>query len=166
MRLGKALGLLLFLLGATELVGVMAGEHNPRYPLAWLNIKPAEAATSTLPRFTPVADNNALERQLAASAGRPVLLDFYADWCISCKEMDNTTWRDPSLMPQLQRFTLLRADVTQNNPQTSELLKRFGLFGPPAIILIDPKSKVSGQIIGYIDAAALNTRLAAIEGAE
>lgn len=162
-RLGKALGLLLFLLGAAELAGALAGERNPAAPLSWLGSKPAEAA-SALPHFIPVADSSMLDARLAAAPGRPAVLDFYADWCISCKEMDASTWRDGRIGQRLQGVTLLRADVTDNSAPQTALLKRFGLYGPPAIILLDAQGRVSEQIIGYIDAAALNKKLAKLQG--
>jgi len=159
-RLGKALGLLLFLIGAAELVGVMAGADNPRYPLQWLAAKPAEAA-NVLPTFGAVANSAALDQALNSAHGRPTLLDFTADWCVSCKEMDATTWRDARVNRSLQSYTLLRADVTQNSAENSALLRRFGLFGPPAIILFDGNGKESARMIGYIDASAMQQQLSA-----
>ncbi|TDR82012.1 protein-disulfide reductase DsbD [Paludibacterium purpuratum] len=163
-RLGKALGLVLFLVGAAELFGALAGEKDPRYPLSWLMGRPAEAAAE-LPPFVPVGDVQALDRQLGAQSGRPAILDFYADWCVSCKEMDDTTWRDAGLRAQLTGFTLLRADVTQNSAAHAGLLSRFGLYGPPGIILFDASGHERDRIIGYIDAAALKRRLAVVQSA-
>ena len=70
-----------------------------------------------------------LDRALAA-ADRPVMLDFYADWCVSCKEMERFTFSDPRVQQRMQKMLLLQADVTANTPEDAELLKRFGLFGP------------------------------------
>jgi len=163
-RLGKAVGLVLFLVGAAELFGALAGQKDPRYPLSWLMGRPAEAAVE-LPPFKPVGDVPALDRQLKAVPGRPALLDFYADWCVSCKEMDDTTWRDTALRAQLAGFTLLRADVTQNSAAHSALLGRFGLYGPPGLILFDGSGRERDRIIGYIDAKSLSRRLAAVQSA-
>jgi thiol:disulfide interchange protein DsbD len=160
-RLGKALGLLLFLLGAAELVGALAGAKNPAMPLSWG--APTETSRS-LPAFQPVLDNATLDAQLGAARGQAALLDIDADWCVSCKEMDATTWRDARIQQRLQRMTVLRADVTHNTPAQSALLKRFGLFGPPAIILFSPDGQVREQIIGYIDAADLDKKLTALQG--
>jgi thiol:disulfide interchange protein DsbD len=159
-RLGKALGLVLFLVGVAELGGALGGAHDPRYPLAWLAGKTAAAAAETQPLFRPVDDGAALDRQLQA-AGKPALLDFYADWCVSCKEMDDTTWRDPLVRRDLGGFVALRADVTQNTAPHAALLARFGLFGPPGIIVFDANGRERDRIVGYIDAAALRQRLAA-----
>jgi thiol:disulfide interchange protein DsbD len=160
-RLGKALGLLLFLAGAGELIGVMAGEDNPRYPLAWIAAKPANAATPHA-LFVPVDNASALDKQLADAHGRPVVLDFSAAWCVSCKEMDDTTWRDATVVRQLQNFTVLRADVTDNTPQQKALLARFQLFGPPATLFFDGNGKQTGALIGYIGAEAMRRRLASM----
>ncbi|BEV70725.1 protein-disulfide reductase DsbD [Paludibacterium sp. THUN1379] len=165
-RLGKALGLVLFLIGAAELVGALAGESNPRAPLAWLGGRAAAAAPGSLPHFAPVADVTGFDAALQAAAGRPVVLDFYADWCVSCKEMDDTTWRAASLVGPLSGMTLLRADVTQNSEAHAALLRRFGLYGPPGIILLDARGQERDRIIGYIDAAALAKRLAALQSAQ
>ena len=71
------------------------------------------------------------------SAGRPVMLDFYADWCVSCKEMERFTFTDPAVQRRLAGALLLKADVTANNADDRELLRRFRLFGPPGMIFFD-----------------------------
>ena len=78
-----------------------------------------------------------LDAALARSAGRPVMLDFYADWCVSCKEMERFTFSDPTRARKLAGALLLKADVTQNNADDRALLKRFQLFGPPGTIFFD-----------------------------
>jgi thiol:disulfide interchange protein DsbD len=88
------------------------------------------------------------------SATQPVMLDFYADWCVSCKEMERFTFADPQVAAAMGKFTLLKADVTANNEADKALLKRFGLFGPPGIIFFD---KAGGEIahlrvIGFVPA--------------
>jgi len=130
-------------------------------PMPWHSPLPEQSTTGV--RFIKIADDQALERQLSAAHGQTSIIDFYADWCVSCKEMDATTWRDASVVRHLQNIHALRIDVTQNNAQQQILLKRFGLYGPPAILLIDGQGKVRERIIGYIDARALNQRLATME---
>jgi thiol:disulfide interchange protein DsbD len=81
-----------------------------------------------------------------------VLLDFYADWCISCKEMEVNTFANPEVMNELQQMVLLQADVTANSPENQVLLKRFGLFGPPGILIFNQSSEELKElrVIGYI----------------
>jgi len=91
-----------------------------------------------------------LEARLAV-AGRPVMLDFYADWCVSCKEMERFTFPDERVKARLGRFLLLQADVTANSAEHVALLKRFRLFGPPGIIFFDAKGReIEGlRVIGF-----------------
>ena len=85
------------------------------------------------------------------SAGRPVILDFYADWCVSCKEMERFTFTDPTVQRKLAGALLLKADVTQNGVDDRALLKRFGLFGPPGTLFFDRDGKEVGgtRVVGF-----------------
>jgi thiol:disulfide interchange protein DsbD len=86
-----------------------------------------------------------------AKADKPVMLDFYADWCVSCKEMERDTFSDPAVQKQMSGLILLRADVTAANDADYALLKRFGLYGPPGIIFFDKSGKEQEalRIVGY-----------------
>ncbi len=86
---------------------------------------------------------------LLKTSGRPVMLDFYADWCVSCKEMEHLTFTDARVQARLARLHLVRADVTANNPDDQALLKRFNLFGPPGIIFFDRNGNEIGRVVGY-----------------
>ncbi len=103
--------------------------------------------------FTRVKNVAELDTRIAASAlsGKPVMLDFYADWCVSCKEMEHYTFTDPKVSAQLANFTLLQADVTDNGLDDRALLKRFGLFGPPGIVFFDTsgQERRNVRVIGY-----------------
>ena len=103
--------------------------------------------------FVRVASINELDEKLK-SPGKPVMLDFYADWCVSCKEMEVLTFSDARVKPKLDRMLLLQADVTANTPEHKELLKRFRLFGPPGIIFFDANGQeLKGlRVIGYQNA--------------
>ena len=99
-------------------------------------------------RVTSIAELDAL---IAANRGRPVMLDFYADWCVSCKEMEKFTFSDPSIAQRMQQMVLVQADVTANDAEHRALLKRFRLFGPPGIIFFDAdgREQVDTRVIGF-----------------
>ncbi|MCS7101766.1 MAG: protein-disulfide reductase DsbD, partial [Burkholderiaceae bacterium] len=141
-RLGKGVGVLLLLGGAVQIVGVATGGRDVLQPLAHLVPPPAGASSMPArddagPRWVKVASVEELERALAAARGRPALLDFYADWCVSCIEMERFTFRDERVAQRMQQMLLLKADVTKNTEADRALLKRFNLFGPPGIVLFD-----------------------------
>jgi len=149
-RLGKALGIVSLVAGVALLVGALAGGRDPLRPLAGLF---GASATASAPAFNRVSSNVELDSALRA-AGRPAMLDFYADWCVSCKEMDAFTFTDARVRQKMDRMLLLRADVTANNAEHKALLKRFSLFGPPGIIFFDAEGReIRGlRVIGYQDA--------------
>ena len=93
-----------------------------------------------VPQFEKVNSIAELDARLA-QADRPVMLDFYADWCVSCKEMERFTFSDATVAERMGRMLLLKADVTANTDEHKALLKRFGLFGPPGIIFFDGRGK-------------------------
>ena len=163
-RLGKALGLLLFLLGAAQLVGLLSGADNPRYPLKLIAASNAAGAAQPHANFQPVSSSAELDAKLAEAkaAGKPLLLDFYADWCIACKEMEAEVFPQAQVAAKLNQFTLLRADVTANSPGHQALLKRFGLFGPPGIILFDAQAAERNRVVGYTPAEAFARELAKV----
>ena len=153
-RLLKGLGVAVALLGAVALVGAAAGARDPLAPLAGLSTAASGNANASAPaaegvKFQRVRSVAELD-QLVATAGRPVMFDFYADWCISCKEMERFVFTDPRVKARLDRMVLVQADVTANNADDQALLKRFGLFGPPGIIFFDGSGKeVAGtRVIG------------------
>ncbi|WP_018914708.1 protein-disulfide reductase DsbD [Thiomonas sp. FB-6] len=153
MRLWKGLGVVLALAGAALVVGVASGGRNVLQPLQGLGAGPSLAqAGATELHFAPVASNTQLDAALAQARGT-VMLDFWADWCVSCKEMDHFTFTDPQVRSRLQRMQLLRADVTANNPADQALLKRFQLFGPPGILFFRDGREI-GRVVGDENAQA------------
>ncbi|MGF6272245.1 thiol:disulfide interchange protein DsbD [Massilia sp. UYP11] len=141
-----AFGAAFAVLGATQLVGIASGGRDAWAPLAHLGGAPQDHALA----FSRIKTVDQLDAALAANAGKTVMLDFYADWCVSCKEMEKFTFVDPAVQEKLADTVLLQVDVTANDADDKAMLKRFGLFGPPGIILFDgagneiPDSRVIG----------------------
>ena len=156
-RLAKGFGLVLAVLGGLVLYKQVVGSIAP-----YASTGAAAAASQAGPHFDRVASVAELDQRLQA-AGRPVLLDFYADWCVSCKEMEAQVFVEPGVRAKLDKAVLLRADVTANSADDRALLKRFGLFGPPGIILFDAQGHEleSTRVIGFQDAPTFSTSLAA-----
>lgn len=158
-RFWKGVGVLLLIVGCSLLLGALGGARDPLQPLGFLRGASAAQSAGRL-SFQPVASVEDLDARLAE--GRPVMLDFYADWCVSCKEMDRFSFNDPRVIGALKDTLLLRADVTANSPADQALLKRFDLFGPPGIVFFNR----SGQeiqpvrVIGYQKADAFLATLA------
>ncbi|TRZ92290.1 MAG: protein-disulfide reductase DsbD [Rhodocyclaceae bacterium] len=152
-KFGKGLGVLALLVGAALLLGVLGGSRDPLQPLSFLRIG-AAASDSSGVKFQRVKSLADLDARVKL-AGRPVLLDFYADWCVSCKEMERFTFSDPAVAARMNRMLLLQADVTANSDEDKALLQRFGLFGPPGIIFFDHKGREAQdlRVVGYQDAA-------------
>ena len=153
-KFGKGLGVVLLLVGAALLAGALAGGRDPLQPLGFLHAQGAAAAEARAPQFARVKTTAELDARLAA-ADRPVLLDFYADWCVSCKEMERYTFADPAVAARMNRMLLLRADVTADDASDRALLRRFGLFGPPGIIFFDRGGhEVQDlRVVGFMKAA-------------
>ncbi len=153
----KALGLMLFLYGIMLFIGGFTGATNPLNPLEKLNQpqhmlgSAGQQAVAQEPTFVTIHSIGELEGILMESEGKKVMLDFYADWCVSCKEMEHNTFTDPAVMAKMAEFVLVQADVTDNTDDEKELTKEFGLFGPPGIIFFDEKGEqIEGRdIIGY-----------------
>jgi len=153
----KGLGVLLALVAVAWLGGAASGGRDVLQPLSHLAQRTGGAGPATAPagptEFVRVRSNAELDALLARSS-RPVMLDFYADWCVSCREMERFTFSDPAVASRLSQMLLVQADVTENNADDRALLKRFRLFGPPGILFFAPGGApiADARVIGFQDA--------------
>lgn len=154
-RLWKGLGVALLIGGLAIILGLLAGSRDLLQPLDVFKrgaVGTAVAAEQQGPAFQTVNNVAELDARLAAAkaGGQAVLLDFYADWCVSCKEMERFTFSDPKVQARLQEMVLLKADVTQNTEADKALLRRFNLFGPPGLIFWNRAGQQSDfKVIGF-----------------
>lgn len=163
-RFWKGIGIVMLLTGAALLIGALAGNRDPLQPLAGLRGGALAAETQKLP-FETVRSVAELEARLA-TVDRPVMLDFYADWCVSCKEMEKFTFTDPAVRARMSGFVLLKADVTANSDDDKALLARFGLYGPPGIIFFNPAGEeIRGvRVVGFQEATKFLASLNRVAG--
>jgi thiol:disulfide interchange protein DsbD len=157
-KFGKGFGFLAIIYGVILLLGAMTGGSNPLQPLASVNLGGGSAvveAEHKLP-FQGIKSVDDLDREVAAAAlsGKSVMLDFYADWCVSCKEMEAYTFVDIDVQAALSNTVWLQADVTANDAADKALLERFGVFGPPTIIFFGPdgEQRYGYEVVGYMKA--------------
>ena len=161
-KLAQLLGLSLLVYGLSAWVGALQGQSDPLRPLGSLDrlaSAPAASGAGWQMLDSPAALDAAL--LAAKTAGQPLLLDFYADWCVSCKEMERFTFSDTRVAERMGQMLLLKADVTANNDEHKALLKRFGLFGPPGIIFFDGEGKEREglRVVGFMKAEPFATVL-------
>lgn len=142
-RFLKGIGVIALLTGIALLIGVLSGSRDILQPLSKLNIAGVEAGSPANVnqdghlQFQRVKSVAELDEFIRQSKDQYVMVDFYADWCISCKEMERFTFTDAKVQDRLKDVVLLQIDVTDGTPDDAALLKRFNLFGPPGILFID-----------------------------
>ena len=161
-RFWKGIGLVMLIAGAAMLVGALSGAKDPLQPLTGLRGGASdEVARLPFVRIRSVAE---LDAHIKA-ANRPVMLDFYADWCVSCKEMERFTFSDARVRQMLAGWTMLQADVTANSDEDKALLARFKLFGPPGIIFFNSKGEEFGnvRVVGYQSAEQFQRTLMSVK---
>jgi thiol:disulfide interchange protein DsbD len=160
----KGVGLMLAVLATLQLAGLASGGRDLLQPLQHLSAGNgpggAMAATKDELPFQPVTNLAAVDAAVRVS-GKPVMLDFYADWCVACKEMEALTFTDAAVRKRLAGMTLLRVDVTANNADDKALMRKFGLFGPPALLFFAPAGDEMSQarVIGFQNAKAFGEHL-------
>jgi thiol:disulfide interchange protein DsbD len=132
---------------------ILLGQANGQAPATAPSAQPTLSSNDGHALFKRVHSIAELDAELAQST-RPVMLDFYADWCVSCKEMESFTFTKPEVAQRMERLLLLQADVTANNPEDRALLKRFKLFGPPGIIFFEPggRERKDVRVVGFQEA--------------
>ena len=152
--------------GTLLIIGVATGNGTLFKPLIGLSgtgQPDAESSSSSHVEFQQVKGIENLEVALASAQtqNKPVILDFYADWCVSCKEMEAFTFTDPEVAKRMQKAILLQADVTPNDEQDKALLRKFGIFGPPAIMFYNPNGdEVSNaRVVGFMPAKKFSDHL-------
>ena len=151
----RALGVVMLLAGLFELVGAASSGTDVLQPLTHLRgggtVAGATTGAHEGSRFTRIRTVAELD-QVLASAGKPVMLDFYADWCVACKEMERMTFSDGRVATAMGGMRLIQVDVTANNADDRALMKRFELFGPPGIILFNAHGKEvpEARVIGFM----------------
>ena len=142
----KLFGVLFVLLGAVQWIGIATGSDNPFAP--WENLRGERVRKTEFKKIKTVEE---LDQALASADGKIVMLDFYADWCVSCIEMEKLTFTEPKVKQVMDQMLLLQADVTANDDDDKALLKRFGLFGPPGIIFFGREGQeiFQARVIGF-----------------
>jgi thioredoxin:protein disulfide reductase len=164
----RAAGLLAMIYGILVLIGVASGSGDPLQPLDRLTARVANSDSKLAPHgvsFVRIKTVDDLERAVAAAsaAQKPVMLDFYADWCVSCKEMEKYTFTDGQVQALLANVVLLQADVTANDAADQALLKQFGIFGPPTIAFFgtDGIERKNFRLVGFSPADKFRDHVAA-----
>ena len=156
-KLWKGTGLLLLVYGIVLVIGLASGGRDVFHPLKGIGFSAGGTgqASSHL-AFKQIKGVEGLNAALAdaRAQGKTVMLDFYADWCISCKEMEALTFTDPGVQQALAGSILLQADVTPNDEQDTALYKHFGIIGPPSIMFFDKNGneRKNFRVVGYVPA--------------
>lgn len=149
----KALGFMILLYGVSLLIGGMAGAKSLIHPLDPFLAKSQESSASiithkSVEKITSIEELDAI---LAENKGKKVMVDFYADWCTSCKEFEEKTFSDPAVRAQMDKLVFVQVDVTSNDTASKAITKKYGIFGPPAILFFDEEGHLKNEstIIGF-----------------
>jgi thiol:disulfide interchange protein DsbD len=155
-RLAKGSGIILLTYGVLHMLGGASGGNDVFRPLRGVGFGTGQETRLPTLEFKHVKGIDGLETELkqASLAGKAVMLDFYADWCITCKELEKYTFTDPRVQTVLRDTVLLQTDVTENDEHDQALLKRLGIYGPPAILFFgtDGRERSAYRLVGFMDA--------------
>ncbi len=152
-KMSKVLGVLLLIYGIMLFVGAFLGSTNPLNPLEKLkSTSCARVGQDIKNSFTVVKNQKELDSIINTST-KPIMVDFSAKWCASCKELEEKTFKNPKVVSLLNNFTLVRVDVTDDTKEEKALMKRYGVFGPPVILFFDKDHKLLNdkKLVGYIN---------------
>lgn len=157
----KGLGTVLLIYGVLLLVGVAGGGRDPWQPLRGVNFIASAASETPAPLFQRVKTVADVEQALRKSGGQPIMLDFYADWCVTCKELERDTFSDPAVRMTLKKMVTLQADVTAHDEADRELLKHFDIVGPPAMLFFgaDGQERRKYRVVGFMEASEFDKHL-------
>jgi thiol:disulfide interchange protein DsbD len=152
----RSVALLMFIYSVSLFLGFLAGSPSLKQPLGFLKSKVALGTTQEQNHelnFQVVTSIMQLDKLLEANKGKKIMLDFSAEWCTSCKELEEVTFSNEKVKKALSDYVLIRADVTENSDENKALSKKYGIFGPPALIFFDENLKVKSAktIIGFIE---------------
>jgi thiol:disulfide interchange protein DsbD len=162
MRFWKGIAIMMLITGISLLIGALSGAKSPLQPLSGVMAGTTTSSDAHPLNFKRVRSVAELDQAIQSAKGQYVMFDFYADWCVSCKEYEQFVFSDPRIQAKLKQTVLLQADVTANNADDTALLKRFELFGPPGILFFNRNGQeTSPKVVGYKNAddflAILNT---------
>lgn len=162
-KVGKGLAVIALLFGVAFLIGALSNAKSVVQPLSGFSFSTTKQQNSLPPlAFTRITTLAELDQKLAETGGKPVMLDFYADWCVACKELEAFTFSHPQVQQLLKNTTLLQVDVTANSDEDKALLKRFGLFGPPGIAFFNAQGHemTTLKTVGFQNADRFSDTLA------
>jgi thiol:disulfide interchange protein DsbD len=151
LRFWKGIAIMLLLSGLVMLVGAFSNAKSPLQPLSGILAKTNSSTPQFALSFKRIKNNADLESQLLAANGKPVMLDFYADWCVACKELEQFTFSDSRVQSALKDTVLLQIDMTNNTEEDKALLAKFNLFGPPGIVFFNAQAheEKSLKVVGF-----------------
>ncbi len=152
----KSVAVVMFIYSLALLIGVLAGSTSLAKPLEFLKPQAVTAMVQgevSHAKFTKITSIEELDALLEKNKGKKIMLDFAAEWCTACKELEEITFAEPSVKKKMDEFILIQADVTENSDENKALSKKYGVFGPPAILFFDENSQLahSKTIIGFIE---------------
>jgi len=149
----KGFGIVFFLIGVSLLIGALSGATNPIRPFEKFTTSKIEIKHNTETTHHIVTNISELDSLLKKYHGKKIMLDFYANWCTSCKELEHITFKDNDVKDILKDFVIIKADITKNGDKQRELSKKYGVFGPPVILFFNENGTLleSKRVVGYKD---------------